>query len=187
MLGFNGGLLGVRKEPSQARASGIWLPNEQSVARRANQWPLGGVVPVGSIAYSQSSVYGGVQPADNLRMTGGSFLSTVTATNNGSLEWVRMDLGAPYPIDRVIVGTATNRIPGGWSKFYTENKSVEHSLDGTNWTFAFDTGLFSTEGIYTFSVNFIAQFIRIVDNGDWVALSEFYALSPGQTYVPPGE
>lgn len=40
MLGFNGGLLGVRKVPSLAAASGLWMPNEQSVAKRAEIWPL---------------------------------------------------------------------------------------------------------------------------------------------------
>lgn len=39
MLGFNGGLLGVRKVPATAGASGLWMPNEQSVAKRAGIWP----------------------------------------------------------------------------------------------------------------------------------------------------
>lgn len=40
MLGFNGGLLGVRRAPSQTGASGMWVMNEQSIAKRANLWPL---------------------------------------------------------------------------------------------------------------------------------------------------
>lgn len=42
MLGFNGGLLGVRKVPSGDTASGVWFQNEQSVAKRALIWPGGG-------------------------------------------------------------------------------------------------------------------------------------------------
>ena len=42
MLGFNGGLLGVRKVPTGASASGLWFQNEQSVARRAGIWPTTG-------------------------------------------------------------------------------------------------------------------------------------------------
>jgi hypothetical protein len=42
MLGFNGGLLGKRREPTVAVASGLWSPNEQSVAKRAGTWPLTG-------------------------------------------------------------------------------------------------------------------------------------------------
>jgi hypothetical protein len=41
MLGFNGGLLGVRKVPTTGSASGLWVPNEQSVAQRAGIWPAG--------------------------------------------------------------------------------------------------------------------------------------------------
>ena len=40
MLGFNGGLLGVRKVPTTDSASGLWDQNEQSVAKRAGIWPL---------------------------------------------------------------------------------------------------------------------------------------------------
>lgn len=43
MLGFNGGLLGKERLASSAilGASGLWLPNEQSVAKRADKWPYG--------------------------------------------------------------------------------------------------------------------------------------------------
>lgn len=39
MLGTNGGLLGVQNVPTTQAASGLWLPNEQSVAKRAGIWP----------------------------------------------------------------------------------------------------------------------------------------------------
>ena len=41
MIGLNGGLLGVRNVPTLATASGLWVPNEQSLAQRAGIWPLG--------------------------------------------------------------------------------------------------------------------------------------------------
>jgi hypothetical protein len=40
MLGFNGGLIGVPRAPTAGAATGLWLPNEQSMARRAGQWPV---------------------------------------------------------------------------------------------------------------------------------------------------
>jgi hypothetical protein len=40
MLGFNGGLIGVRKTPTTTGATGLWLPNEQAMARRAEIWPI---------------------------------------------------------------------------------------------------------------------------------------------------
>jgi len=43
MLGFNGGLLGVERRLTSGAlaATGLWLPNEQSVAKRVNNWPFG--------------------------------------------------------------------------------------------------------------------------------------------------
>jgi hypothetical protein len=45
MLGFNGGLMGVRRTATTGAASGLWFQNEQSVARRAGIWPLVGADP----------------------------------------------------------------------------------------------------------------------------------------------
>ncbi len=43
MLGFNGGLLGKERRLTSAAlaATGLWLPNEQNVAKRVNNWPFG--------------------------------------------------------------------------------------------------------------------------------------------------
>ena len=43
MLGFNGGLVGKERLATSAAlgCSGLWLPNEQSVAKRASKWPFG--------------------------------------------------------------------------------------------------------------------------------------------------
>jgi len=43
MLGFNGGLVGKERLTTNGvfGAPGLWLPNEQSVAKRAGFWPLG--------------------------------------------------------------------------------------------------------------------------------------------------
>ena len=42
MLGLNSGLLGSRRVPTTSSASGLWVPNEQSLAKRAGIWPTGG-------------------------------------------------------------------------------------------------------------------------------------------------
>ena len=39
MLGLNSGLLGVRRVPTTTSASGLWFPNEQSLAKRGGIWP----------------------------------------------------------------------------------------------------------------------------------------------------
>jgi hypothetical protein len=45
MLGFNGGLIGKERRLTSGRlaATGLWLPNEQSIAKRGNNWPFGPV------------------------------------------------------------------------------------------------------------------------------------------------
>jgi hypothetical protein len=114
-------------------------------------------------------------------MTDGSFTNTGAATDFDTLAWIRMDLGRTYAISTIVIGTATSNILGGWSKFYTENANVQYSDDATTWTTAFNTGTFSADGIYNFTVAFSARYIRIT-LAEYVAISEFYALAPGQTY-----
>jgi hypothetical protein len=40
MLGLNSGLIGVRRVPATGSAPGVWVPNEQVLAKRAAIWPL---------------------------------------------------------------------------------------------------------------------------------------------------
>ena len=42
MIGLNSGLLGVRRVPTTGSASGLWAPNEQSLAKRDAIWPVSG-------------------------------------------------------------------------------------------------------------------------------------------------
>ena len=39
MLGLNGGLMGLRKVPTTGTATGVWVSNEQVLAKRAGIWP----------------------------------------------------------------------------------------------------------------------------------------------------
>jgi hypothetical protein len=112
-------------------------------------------------------------------MTDGSVTNDGAATDGATSVWIKMDLGASFEIYEVVVGTATSNIPGGWDKSYTENKNVQYSTDNTNWTTAFNTGSFASNGIYTFAVSFTARYIRIFNSttgglGIYVAISEFY-------------
>ena len=54
MLGLNSGLIGVRRVPTTSSASGIWVPNEQSLAKRATIWPL---PPLGSTVFELDAQY----------------------------------------------------------------------------------------------------------------------------------
>lgn len=175
MLGFNGGLIGVRRASNYLKASGIWTSNEQIVARRGGFWPIAPGV------YSQSSQYPGTTAVSAAIMTDGLVTNTGVATNNNIGDnWVKIDYQSPILISSVIIGTATSSIPGGWNKSYTEGRNVQTSNDDSTWTTLFNTGSFASNGIYTFAaptsfaaVN--ARYIRIAVVG-YVAISEFYVL-----------
>jgi hypothetical protein len=54
MLGFNGGLVGKARLATDLPldVSGLWLPNEQSVAKRVGKWPVGPAeVPAIGVAF----------------------------------------------------------------------------------------------------------------------------------------
>jgi hypothetical protein len=114
-------------------------------------------------------------------MTDGSFVNTGVATNSEANAWVKIDYSSAIPINSVIVGTATNNIPGGWGKSYTENRLVQTSNDDSTWTTLFNTSTFAADGIYTFSApssftSVTARYIRLYAASNYVAVSEFYVI-----------
>jgi hypothetical protein len=160
----------------------IAIPATQ-IALAAQAPTLLTTINISAITYAQSSVYPGTTPASNAIMTDQSFTNTGAAADYGNPAWIRMDLGGSTHVGSIVVGTATSNIPTGWDKSYTENRNLQYSLDSTTWTTATSTGTFPSNGIYTFSVDFKARYIRIATiSGDYVLASEFYALAPGQAY-----
>lgn len=107
----------------------------------------------------------------------------ITRSGGARAQWIRMDLGAVYPVSTVVIGTTTF---SPFNEFYSTDKDVEYSTDGLNWTFAFNTGSTYPAGIYDYAVNFNARYIRIIttSQGGAVGISEFYALIAGQVYPP---
>jgi hypothetical protein len=188
MLGFNGGLMGKRKVPAQQSASGVWTLDEQLLAQREFDWPLVGVVPIAAIVYSQSNIYSGTTAAANGPMTDGLQTGTQTAVNVGTGEWIKMDLGAAYNVDRVVIGNSTPSVPpGGWGNTYTNNLDLQYSLDDSSWTTIVNTGDKSAFNfLYTLSFSAVsARYIRLITPSSlYIAITEFYALSPNQEYVP---
>ena len=85
MLGFNGGLLGVRKVLSTAGASGLWMPNEQSVARRAEIWPSTGMGTryVRFANFADTTLNGDVLDLSEIRFyTGDTVVTGITTVAN---------------------------------------------------------------------------------------------------------
>ena len=188
--GNPGGLMGLRRVPSSVSASGVWDSDEQSLAKRAGIWPNTPInaVPVESITYSQSTVYGSTSAATVTNMTDGLLTGDQTATNISGFEFIKMDLGALCNVNRVVIGTASaSHPPGGWHQSYTNDCDLHYSTDNSNWTFIVNTGELQTPQmeapkLHTVSFSTVqARYIRISKNS-YIALTEFYALSPGQTF-----
>lgn len=144
-------------------------------------------IPVGSITYSQSSVWPSDIAATNATMTNGVFAETLaTGTDFDSSPYVRMDLGAVYSVGSVIIGTPTEDLsPNDWSpgQYWLNNSVIRHSTDETSWTSLLPISGITAEGIYTFSVSFSARYIELTRTSpDFLGVTEFYALAPGQSY-----
>ena len=148
----------------------------------SQEYTMADAVPLASIVYSQSTVYSSNTAADVASMQNGEVGGTATGTDFAAdvLSWVQMDFGVTCDIDRLIIGTATGDMPGGWTKGNTENCDIQYSLNGTTWTTYGTTGTFAAEGIYQLPVDFLARYVRIALLGDYLGMSELYALAVGQ-------
>lgn len=144
-------------------------------------------VPLSSIVYTQSSLLSNNDPATVESMIDGSIAGDATGTDFDSLAWVQADFGAVYTVNRVVVGTATTAMAGGWDKSYTENRNLQYSVDGVSWTTFANTGTLETEDIYVISAFITARYIRISIANEYVAITEFYALAEGQPLGLPEE
>jgi hypothetical protein len=130
-------------------------------------------------------VYEGTVSASNANMTNKVGDSNATALGDMA-PFIKMDLGSDYLIGSVIIGDGASI--SGWGKSYTQNLPVFSSVDDSTWTLQFNTGLLPSldppNNIHVFNVNFSARYIRIGNPSTfgYIALTEFYALAPGQIY-----
>lgn len=124
MLGFNGGLMGVRKVPTTAGASGLWMPNEQSVAERAGIWPVGA---------NDDPYWNNVSLL--LHMDGSNGSSTFTDSSSNAFSVTRY--GLPE------ISTAQSKFGG--ASAYFNGSSSHYLLIPSNSAFAFGTGDFTVE------------------------------------------
>lgn len=110
--------------------------------------------------YTQSSVYQDNIPADARNMTNGIYNEQkATGTDASNFGWIQVDLNGVFNIKGVVVGCDfENTLEFGWGKGYTENCDVQGSLDGKNWEFLFNTGVFSRP-IQIYSVETRARYI----------------------------
>ena len=92
------------------------------------------------VTYSQSSLSTTLlASASNMRddnahsVTSSGDTSTGTATDNGSFEYVQIDLGGVVPVSKVILGGGSFET---WDAAFMSNPLayIEHSADGDSWT-----------------------------------------------------
>ena len=137
--------------------------------------PVPAFVSILAATYTQSSVYIDNDAATAAVMKNGVFAeATQTVTNyDDAVDWVQMDFGSVKSFSSVVVGSDLDETLG-WGAFYTEDRDVETSDDGTTWTLLFNTGTF-TQGIQTYAYSGSARYIRITAVDDYLAVTEFYA------------
>jgi hypothetical protein len=132
--------------------------------------------------YSQRSVY-----IDNTAATAPGMTNGITAetTQTGTDyhpdadgAWLQMDFGSVMSFSSVVVGCDfNNTLAGGWGKAYAEDCDIIGSNDATTWTTLGNTGTFSTalKTISTPAASY--RYVRIRRTDDYLAVTEFYALT----------
>jgi hypothetical protein len=121
MLGLNSGLLGVRRVPTTGSASGIWAPNEQSLANRAGIWPS-----TGDIHFSNVSLL--------LHMDGSNGSTTFTDSSSNAFS-ITAAGDAQITTSNAKYGSGAATLDGTGDYLQTPSDSA----------FAFGTGDFTVE------------------------------------------
>jgi hypothetical protein len=162
MLGFNGGLLGKRRVPTVGVASGLWLPNEQSVARRDGIWPefvigyrywrfdqftttSAGVLEIGEFALVNGSGYlsGNTWYNSGVMYEVPTGNTTIAALTNGvynARAFQLLDTVSPAAYLQYDHGSAISPLGFKYSSFFRPVERhitgvrVSASNDGTNFT-----------------------------------------------------
>jgi hypothetical protein len=157
MLGFNGGLMGVRRTPTIGTASGLWFQNEQSVAKRAGIWPIAGGDPY----WANVSLL--------LHMDGSNGSTTFTDSSSNALA---------ITANGAQISTAQSKFGGASGYFDADSLSIS-STSG----FAFGSADFTVEfWMYptsTSSTSFLPG-LQFGSDGAWIVYRngttiEFYA------------
>jgi len=178
-LSLGGGVVTLTKLPT------VWIrPEVSSVVLPAHAQTTTYGTPITGVSYSQSSLWSsGVTPATESGMTNGiTNEASQTGTDNDlPQEWIKMDLGMNYQVCQIVVGAdfTTELGDDDWGPSYAGGKRIEYSSDNVNWSIAVNTtGVFNISPIKVFDVSINARYIRIIDvTGDYVAVTEFYAVS----------
>ena len=131
-----------------------------------------------STTYSQSSTYSNCSPATYQYMNDGSAsgASGQTATISAAGQFIRADCGSALDIVYIAIGyDYLSNLPGGFGISYTQNLTVQGSLNGSTWTNVAVTPAYyqnTVNGIATIGIYGKYRYIQIVNEG-FISLTEF--------------
>lgn len=132
MLGFNGGLLGVRRVPATGSTSGLWMPNEQSVAKRAGIWPVTDGDPYFanvSLLLHMDGSNGGTTFTDS-----SSNARTVTASGNAQISTAQSKFGGASGYFDGTGDYLTNAYSTSLYDWWPSDYTIEAWVYAASWT-----------------------------------------------------
>jgi len=118
----------------------------------------------------QSSLKGGL--ADGNLFDGYSMWGSIYTSN----PYITAIFPTTYNVTNIYVGAAYPNSPGYWGVSYTNNGTLQSSMDGINWTTLTNISGVTLGKVSVFPVNTTANYIRAValSGGAYLAVSEFY-------------
>jgi hypothetical protein len=154
MLGFNGGLMGVRRTPTTGAASGLWFQNEQSVAKRAAIWPT-----TGDLYWSDVSLL--------LHMDGSNGSTTFTDSSSNAFT-ITASGNAQISTDSPKFGTGSLTLDGNGDYLSTpaDAKFALGTGDYTVECWVYVNSGNTNDGLFTFGSESEGLAVAIV-NGQW--------------------
>lgn len=142
-----------------------------------------GGVPLSSIVYTTSVTGEGTAPAAGWLQDGTASETYWAASSN---DWIMMDLGATFTIDRLVYAGVA-RGYGWFDRAYLAGCKLQSSDDSQNWTTVYTIPDPGTDGVIysidltTANVSASGRYFRLIrEGGGYISLSELYVLAPGQ-------
>ena len=118
----------------------------------------------------QSSLKGGL--ADGNLFDGYSMWGSINTSN----PYITAIFPTTYNVTNIYVGAAYPNSPGYWGTSYTNNGTLQSSMDGINWNTLNNISGVTLGRVSVFPVNTTANYIRAIalSGGAYLAVSDFY-------------
>ena len=172
MIGLNSGLLGARRVPTTSSASGLWVPNEQSLAKRAAIWPISGSDP----SWSSVSLLLKMEDTDGGTTFTDSSTNALTMTSTAVVTTTQYKFGtrsADFQSGSKVIETPASSLfnfPGDftvemWARWSTTAAAISYRTLFTLGTYT-DGILFRDDEMYV-NNNVVTSDIGLDDDNNW--------------------